>query len=259
VVLHSIARLQAFKGRYEESLATYGKAQAIYERTLRANHPTFARLANDIGESYQALGEFDKAIAMYRRACAVGALAYGKDHPSYATFLMGLGSALKGLSRYDEALAAMHEALAILKRRLDPHHVRIAICLEFIAKVWFERARMAKAREVIVEAIAIYDKALGGHDPDSRQALLLLGHIDLELGATVRAISPLERAYAFGADTDPGVYAEIEWDLGRALVDAHRDQQRGMKLVAAARVEFQSDKRERENLLAQTRWLDRRR
>jgi tetratricopeptide (TPR) repeat protein len=256
-VLYSIARVQALKGQYEEALGTFGKAQVIYERTLRANHPTFAKLAQGIGESYEALGEYDKATAMYGRACAVAALAYGKDHPAYATFLMELGSALKELSRYDEALAALHEALGILERRLGASHIRVAICLEFIAKVWLKQARLAKAREVIVEAIAIYDKALGGHDPDSRQALLVLGHIDLELGATARAISPLERAYAFGADTDSGVYAEIEWDLGRALVDTHRDHPRGTKLIAAARAEFQNDKRERENLLALTRWLDR--
>jgi tetratricopeptide (TPR) repeat protein len=258
-VQYSIARLQAFKGRYEEALGTLGKAQAIYERTLRADHPKFAELANAFGESYAALGDFDKATAMYRRACAVGALAYGKGHPTYATFLMNLGDALQGLSRHDEALAALYEALAILMRRLGPHHVRTAVCLDFIAHVWYEKTRLAKAREVVVEAITVYDKALGGHDPDSRQSLLLLGAIDLELGAAARAISPLERAYAFGADTDPGVYAEIEWYLGRALVDAHRDQQRGMKLVAAARAEFESDKRERRNLLALTRWLDRRR
>jgi tetratricopeptide (TPR) repeat protein len=258
-VLYSIAALQANTGRYEEALGTFGRAQAIYERTLRPDHPTFAALANGIGESYAALGELDRALAMFRRACAVGALAYGKDHPTYATFLVNLGGALEGLSRYDEALAALHEALAILRHRLGPRHVRVAICLEEIARVWFERGRLAKAREAIVEAVAIYEQALGGHDPDSRQALLVLGEIEIKLGAAARAIAPLERAYAFGADTDRGVYAQIQWDLGRALVDAHRDRARGMKLVAAARAEFQTDHRQDENLAELTRWASQRR
>jgi tetratricopeptide (TPR) repeat protein len=163
------------------------------------------------------------------------------------------------LSRYDEALAALHEALAILERRLGPHHVRIAICRELIARLWFEQGSLPKARAMVTDSIAMYDKVLGGKDPDSRQALLLLGQIELKLGATERAIAPLERAYAFGANTDSAVYAQIEWSLGCALVETHRDPQRGMKLVRTARVEFESDKRAGPELIDLTRWLRRQR
>jgi DNA-binding IclR family transcriptional regulator len=68
------------------------------------------------------------------------------------------------------------------------------------------------------------------------------------------AIEPLERAYALGQDTDPGTYAEIQSALGRALVDAHRDEQRGMTLTQAAQQEFEQDRREADELQDLLKW-----
>ena len=87
-----------------------------------------------------------------------------------------------------------------------------------------------------------------------RQPLMILGEIELKLDAPARALEPLERSYALGSDVDPGVYAEIQSALGRALVDTHRDVARGMELVRAAQKEFEGDARAREELQDLLAW-----
>src|ERR1041384_5699728 len=192
------------KTRYADSLATLHEAQAIYERTIDPGHPAFATLAFDIGLNYQALTEFDKAVEMHRRAVAVAAVAYGPDHPTYAKFLRSLGYALTGLERYDEAHANLSAALAILEKRLGPDHDQIAACLRNIAELRYEQGRYSEARVAIVRAVAMYEKDFVGGTAYLRFGLLVMGRIELLLGAPARAIEPLERAYAFGQDTDPG-------------------------------------------------------
>jgi len=248
----------AMKGHYQDALDVLAKAEKIYERTVGANHPGLARVAYELGLNYAALSQFDKALVELRRAVAIGAVAHGKDHPNYASFQMKLGDTLEALGRHDEALAALREALAIFERQLGPDHVRLASCLEYIARVQVDLGHLREAHQTITRAVAMLDRLYGVNSTNQRSALLTLGAIEIKLGTPARALAPLERAYALGADTDPAVYAEIEWQLGRALVDTGRDAARGMRLVRAARTEFEHDARTGDDLRELQAWSRRR-
>jgi tetratricopeptide (TPR) repeat protein len=171
---------------------------------------------------------------------------------------MKLGDTLEALGRHDEALAALREALAIFERQLGPDHVRLASCLEYIARVQVDLGHLREAHQTITRAVAMLDRLFGVNSTNQRSALLTLGAIEIKLGTPARALAPLERAYALGADTDPGVYAEIEWQLGRALVDTGRDAARGMRLVRAARTVFEHDARTGDDLRELQAWSRRR-
>jgi hypothetical protein len=55
------------------------------------------------------------------------------------------------------------------------------------------------------------------------------------------------------------VYAEIQWILGRALVETRRDPARGMKLVHEAQAAVEKDERGGELRKRVSEWLRKRR
>jgi tetratricopeptide (TPR) repeat protein len=254
-VLIDLSFQQSMKGNYLDALATLARARAVYERAVAPEHPALARVAHKLGINYAALGQFDKAVAEFRRAVAIGEVAYGKEHPTYASSVMSLGDALEGLGRYDEALALLHQALSIFERRFGFVHGRVATCLELIARALVAKGRLRDGRAAELRAIELYEQVFGATTTQLRQPLLALGDIDNELGAPARAVAPLERALALGPDTDPAVYAEVQWCLGRALVDSHLDVTRGLALVRTARAQFEKEDRTRAALNAVDTWL----
>jgi tetratricopeptide (TPR) repeat protein/predicted Ser/Thr protein kinase len=251
----NLADVESLQGHYREALSLLDDAQAIADRSLDTYHPMRATLAHGVGVNYEALAEFEKAAAAHRRAVALAAVAFGTDHPHYATFLMSLGDALEGLAKHDEALAALEQALAIFEKRLGREHGRVATCLEYITRVLVEQKRLPDARAAIARSVAVYTKVFGPNHGELRQALTMQGNVELDLGEPARALAPLEHALALdGEAPDPAVTAEMQWALGRALVEAHGDVARGRKLVDAAHAEFEHDSREAESLKALVAW-----
>jgi tetratricopeptide (TPR) repeat protein len=251
--------LESMKSRYPDALSTLARAQAIYESTVDANHRSLGHVAYYRGVNYWSLAQLDKAEPQFRRAVAIAAVAYGTDHPNYGAFLMNLGGVLVDLDRPDEALTTLGAALATLEKALGPEHARVARCLEYVTRAHVAREQLAEARATITRAIAIDEKLFGRDNPTLRQPLLALGGLEIKAGAPARAIAPLERAYAFGSDTDVAVYAEVQWNLGRALVEARRDPARGMQLVHAAQAALEKDERAGKLLQQVSEWLGKRR
>ncbi|HSR95568.1 MAG TPA: serine/threonine-protein kinase [Kofleriaceae bacterium] len=257
--IYNLGATEESKGLHQEALASLASAEAIFVRAVDANHPMLAAIARQRGIVYAALGQLDDAVASYRRAMSIAEAAYGPGHPVYAVSLMDMGDALEGLGRHREALAALRSALALLEKRLGPAHIRIAICLVYIARTQAAQRHLIEARKTITQAIAMYEQLVGRDSPNLREALLEHGSIELALGAPAQALVPLERAHALGPPPDPEANALIQWALGRALVESHRDRARGMALVRAAQDEFHGDARAHEELQQLLAWRRRHR
>lgn len=128
-----------------------------------------------------------------------------------------------------------------------------------MARAQSAQRQLAKARATITQAIAMYEQLVGRDSPNLREALLEHGNIELKVGAPAHALVPLERAYALGPPPDPEANAVIQWALGRALVESHRDHARGMALVRAAQDEFENDSRTHGELRQLLAWRRRHR
>jgi tetratricopeptide (TPR) repeat protein len=77
-----MAVLYSDQGDYEKALEYYGKALAIRERVLGAEHPDTAKTYNNMAVVYENQGDYKKALEYCSKALAIRERVLGMDHPS---------------------------------------------------------------------------------------------------------------------------------------------------------------------------------
>ena len=101
------------QGRYSEAISYAAEALKLGEDEFGPDHPTTARLLNDLAFVHEAQGNYAEAEPLYRRALAIWEKALGPEHPSVATGLENYATLLRTTGRADEATEMEARAKAI--------------------------------------------------------------------------------------------------------------------------------------------------
>ncbi len=130
-----------------------GKARVDNE--LRNQPELRARLLDNFGSAYDAIGPAKEAVNAFRESIDTRARAFGPDTLASAESWMGLSDANYNLGRYDDALRAARHALAIRKKFLPVDDVQISATLASIATTLAQQGNLNEAEQTMAQAIAI--------------------------------------------------------------------------------------------------------
>lgn len=166
------------------------RAVALYERGI---------LHLDIGEDDAATEGFRTGVAL----CRMGDFVEGE-----ATLLAGLGRALARTGRGEEGQAAVLRAMQLRERLGVPAGVGRALVAR--AELALNRKDPATARQVILKALRLLED--GGDVRSVRQAHLLMGQIEMAVGASDAAVRHLHACL---------LTARANQDIGVVLAEAH--------------------------------------
>ncbi|WP_204138029.1 tetratricopeptide repeat protein [Halomicronema sp. CCY15110] len=205
-----LATVRRMQGRYDEAIAEYTAARALFEQQ---NEPqTVAVIWHQIGMVYQAAGQFDAAETAYRRSLEMETQI--GNRAGQASSLGQLGNLYQdSLNRPEEAVTFYRQAADIYVEQGDLRYEGVA--RNNIADALRKLQRYDEARREIQRAIEC-DKPFG-HAAEPWKTFAILHQIETATGhpAAARAAWQQARA-AYLAYRQQGGYAQFG---GGKLVD----------------------------------------
>jgi tetratricopeptide (TPR) repeat protein len=198
------------------------KGLVLAKLTHGEESPEVARMLNNLGLAWKALGESQNAITYYEKAMAIDIKAYGDQHPNVAIDLNNLGSAWDDLGKSQKAITYFEQAMAIGIKAYGDQHPKVAAYLNNIGLAWKALGEYQKAITYLEKSLAIDIKAYGDQHPNVGRDLNNLGQAWKDLGEDQKAIAYFEKALAIGiknyGDQHPTVAATLN-NLGLAWKD----------------------------------------
>ena len=105
--------VRAQLGEFDAAAAHHGRALAIYQETLGADHPRVTIAMESLAGVYLMAGRYAEAAPRYARLLERVEAKLGPVHPDVARILDSYAIALRSLDRDDEASALETRAEAI--------------------------------------------------------------------------------------------------------------------------------------------------
>jgi tetratricopeptide (TPR) repeat protein len=100
----------------EESRRLLEEALATIESDSSPSHPLLARVQNNLGDTYAALGLRDRADAAFRQSIQIGDAHLGPEHPQYGVMLHNYAGFLRDCGRKSEAKVLEARSRAALQQ-----------------------------------------------------------------------------------------------------------------------------------------------
>jgi tetratricopeptide (TPR) repeat protein len=186
-------------------------------------------------------GDLHRAIADARQALAAKERALGPDAPDVGISLMNLSGYLVEAGFGDEGIAASLRAIQVLTAGFGPEHPKNALALSNHGEWLLRMRRFRDALGFAERALAIFQREMDPQGLFVAHAQWVIGVGAYHEGDFERARDALEcaqrnraRANAIAAER-----GEVNFALGRTLVDGNLDKERGLALVQRAREEYQ--------------------
>ena len=195
-LFHNIAWVYEAQGDYAKAMEYYGKALAIRERVVGAEHPDTATTYNNIGGVYCAQGEYAKAMEYCGKALAISERVLGSEHPDTATTYNNIGGVYEDQGDYAKAMEYYGKALAISERVLGKEHPDTATTYNNIGEVYRAQGDYIKALEYYGKALAIRERVLGAEHPDTATTYNNIGGVYCEQGDYAKALEYYGKALA---------------------------------------------------------------
>ncbi|HEY8208925.1 MAG TPA: serine/threonine-protein kinase [Myxococcaceae bacterium] len=222
----------------EEALPHLRSALQLADRAYSRDDPRRGQILTNLGNSLRCTGDFEGARVRLEEAQSLYATALGPSHPEVALSLHAIANLLFTRHDYDGALSYHRSALQIRQRVLGPNS---ALAAQTLADVGVDLIAMKKnkeGREMVRRSLAIQEQALGANSPKLAHPLLVLGHVEAELGDPEEAVRVLERALGLLQGRDDDQLAVTRFNLALALSQVHRDERRARELATQAREYF---------------------
>ncbi|CAN0202560.1 unnamed protein product, partial [Pylaiella littoralis] len=157
----SVVHLLEIQGKYAEAEALYERCQAINEKVLGREHPSFATMLHNRAVLLASQGKYAEAEAMYERSQAIKEKALGGEHPSLAATLNNRAVLLQEQGKYAEVEALYERSQAINEKALGPEHPSFATTLRSRAGLLARQGKYAEAEALYERCQAIFEKVLG--------------------------------------------------------------------------------------------------
>jgi tetratricopeptide (TPR) repeat protein len=208
-VAHLLYRL----GRFDEALAGYRRAIAVYERwpgtetDASTAHEAIARVFRAQGKAAQALPELERALALREKAS-------GADDPTVASVLENLAGALEEAGRPADALAKLDRAERILVQAHGKPAYALADIFAARGSALDALGRRDDAIRAYEEAITVVERAHGRTFVDLGRHLHNLGLVKKKKGDAEGALAAYRRSLevlqAVYADDHPFVSQSLD-------------------------------------------------
>eukprot|EP00058_Branchiostoma_floridae_P018451 XP_002603940.1 hypothetical protein BRAFLDRAFT_102379 [Branchiostoma floridae] len=158
---HRVGQYQMSVGCHELALDMYGKLGQGRE------HPNIARVYNNMGMTWFALGNYKKAISHYEQALQMFRTIYGQTtaHAYIAGLLNNMGGAWSHLGDYRKALSYFEVAFQMLRsvHGQSTVHTDIATSLNNLGGAWHHLGDYRKATSYHEQALQMY-RSVYGHN-----------------------------------------------------------------------------------------------
>ncbi|MEZ4448337.1 MAG: serine/threonine-protein kinase [Nannocystaceae bacterium] len=253
--LVTLGVIERQRGRFDEALAAYERALAIFRRDLGPRHPSVARALNNIGTALAEKHDRAGSAERIREALAIFEEVYGPEHPDVAIFLGNLGAALDEDGRQDEARPLFQRALAVGVANFGPDHPFLADVRVNLAYADLTTGDAASALVTVDEALATLRTRPPGRERAYAEvirarALHALGRGDEALAAVTVAdelITALEV---------PSLRSTIRFLQARLLWDRGGDPAAARVLAVEALELYEAEGGEDRSIAEVRRWLD---
>ncbi len=228
-------------GQPARALERYLEALPILELTQGPHHVNVIGTLVNLGNVYRALDQRPRAREHYERALDLLGKTQGHDFV-HAIVLANMGSLAFDAHALPEAEAHALGGLELVAATAGLQHPLAALLQANLAEVRSAQGRHDDAVTLHRQALEVRRALLGPRHLDTAASLALLGRAELEAGAPLEAINPLEQACsilagdgeALGSDQAASLHEATFW-LGRARWDAGTAHDDARATVAAAR------------------------
>ena len=222
----ALARILVEEGHYDEAIAGFNKAAAIYKRVGGGDSLLAAKVEHRVALIHRLRGDSSRALALHEKALAAQERQLGSDHPSVARSHELVGEELRRLGRYDAARGQF----AIAARYWRSERGREVLAVAAPATAGHRRVRgrvVSHAGNPVVGAEVVVGEVLFG---DGKYLYGGLGaHRERELGIA-RTKTDGNGAFSFpevggnkmyiaAEQSDVGRTLPVEIPVGRANVD----------------------------------------
>jgi serine/threonine-protein kinase len=216
-ILAALGLVLKDRGSYAEAASTLGRAIALLESSVAAEHPRLAVLLSSLATLHSELGRHDLSLPLFERAYRIREAAYGPRDPEALAILNNLGIdylELGQLDRADDALARV-EAAFLAARTPRPEIGNVVLNRGNVA---LERARYVEAESFYRRGLEILQSALPPGHPQIGLALNNLGEAVLAQARLDEAEALFDRSLAIFETALGAEHLFVSWpvlNLGR--------------------------------------------
>ncbi|MEU4517379.1 FxSxx-COOH system tetratricopeptide repeat protein, partial [Amycolatopsis sp. NPDC024027] len=182
------------RGDPHTALPLFKRAYTLYEGLLGEDHPNTLSSANNLADTFRALGEHQQARDLDEYILALGKRVLGDNHPNILTSASNLALDLVALGEYQRARELNEDTLARRKRVLGDNHPDTLGSAHNLARDLRALGEYQRARELDEDTLALSKRVLGDNHPNT----LISAH---NLAADLWALGEYQRARELDEDT----------------------------------------------------------
>ena len=157
-VLHNMASLYHYQGKYKDAEPLYQRSLRIREKIRGKDHPDVASSLNNLALLYDDLGNHKDAESLYQRSLKIREIALGEDNPDVAESLNNLALLYDDQGKYKDAESLYKRSLDIREKALGENHSDVASSLNNLAGLYYAQGKYKDADPLLQRAITILKK-----------------------------------------------------------------------------------------------------
>eukprot|EP00434_Breviolum_minutum_P032312 symbB.v1.2.028574.t1/scaffold3036.1/size64867/4 len=151
---HEEARSLREKGDLAAAVKLYRKARVAISRAAGKGSKDFARVCNDLAQTYFELGQHERAEELFEESRASFSSAVGEEHAEYAGCLQNLARTKLKLNRLNDAEALYKEASQIYVADLKANHVAYVHTLRSLASLYQSVGQVHMVQPLLLERLS---------------------------------------------------------------------------------------------------------
>lgn len=179
ICLVGLAQTYSAQLDYQPAEELYGRALAIFEKRLAADHPTLLACLKDLGLLYQVQGRSNEAEGVYLRV--LGALDGGQSRAEALAVLTSLCEIYRDELRVVEAERSYGQLIELTEALHGSEHPELALHLIELGELRDGQGAWEKAEESLRQAFKILRKTRGPNHPQSMNCLKRLLEVQEKL------------------------------------------------------------------------------
>jgi len=161
--------LEAGSSMFEETL--------VFRRVhLGEGHPDTIQVMRRLADTHGMRGSHEEAIQLLRAALEQSEEAHGKEHLSTLGSMNDLAMGLREAQRFEESVPLLEAALSGLRDLIGSDALTTLNCMKNLATAYFEDGDLERALELYRENYRGRKKLLGPSNPQTWEALAVVGY-----------------------------------------------------------------------------------
>jgi tetratricopeptide (TPR) repeat protein len=166
----------------------FAKARSICTERLGPDHRETLACANDLADSYAALGRHAEALKLREETLALRREKLGPDDPDTLTSMNSVARGFSETGRAPEAVELFEKTLALRKAKLGADHPDTLASMHGLSQVYTGLGRLQDVVRLSEETVAMRKARLGPDHPDTLASMSTLAVNYWALGRNAEAL-----------------------------------------------------------------------